>query len=598
MRLPSATLRRQQLLVLGCLLLGGLILRVAHLWALRQDILFEYPPLDADRYIQTARTLAATGHDEPGIYWQPPGFQLLLALLFRVAGPGLLVPRLLHVLASLGCVVLVFLLGRRVFSPALALAAAGILAFHGVFLHGTLELLPTVWVAFFDLLGLLLLYVATERASWPRALGAGVALGISAVFRPVILAFVPLAFLFLWKAPVRRGLLVGLFAVGILLPIAPVTVRNYRVGKEFVLISSNGGLNFYLGNNARSEETLSVRPGRHWQEITSEPRRAGVRGVNAASLYFYRKAWDFIKASPGKAMTNMARKLYLYFNGWEIPRDGDIYAEREVSRVLKATVLGEPFPFPNGVLLPLALLGVLLAWQQRHRGGLLAAYVAVQAVVTAAFFVTSRYRVPVTPVLALFAAFGAACLGSTLRQRKQKTIAVLLPTLGALLVVLNLPTRERKISYAAELAFYRGVAYRFSIGDPAKAALHFREAARMDPNDGRAYFELGNSLADLGRDEEAFEVWDRAAKADPTNPWPRRKAAMHAARRGDRPRAIRFLQESLAAPKADRSEQARDYLFLGQLLQQNGDAAAALEAFRAAKALDPRLPAPVPSAGP
>ena len=73
---------------------------------------------------------------------------------------------------------------------------------------------------------------------------------------------------------------------------------------------------------------------------------------------------------------------------------------------------------------------------------------------------------------------------------------------------------------------------------------------------------------------------------------------MHAARRGDRPRAIRFLQESLAAPKADRSEQAQDYLFLGQLLQQNGDAAAALEAFRAAKELDPRLPAPVPSAGP
>ncbi|NIN01520.1 MAG: hypothetical protein GTO24_26530, partial [candidate division Zixibacteria bacterium] len=42
--------------------------------------------------------------------------------------------------------------------------------------------------------------------------------------------------------------------------IAPVTLRNYFVGKDLVLIAWQGGLNFYLGNNPDATGYTPVSP--------------------------------------------------------------------------------------------------------------------------------------------------------------------------------------------------------------------------------------------------------------------------------------------------------------------------------------------------
>ncbi len=60
----------------------------------------------------------------------------------------------------------------------------------------------------------------------------------------------------------------GWVLLGAILAIAPVTARNWIQGRELVLISSNGGINLYLGNNPRHDETVGLRPG---------PRLAGAR---------------------------------------------------------------------------------------------------------------------------------------------------------------------------------------------------------------------------------------------------------------------------------------------------------------------------------
>src|SRR5207248_8868595 len=48
------------------------------------------------------------------------------------------------------------------------------------------------------------------------------------------------------------------------MPIVAVTVRNYIVSRQFVMIASHGGLNFYIGNNADADGTYhhveGVRP--------------------------------------------------------------------------------------------------------------------------------------------------------------------------------------------------------------------------------------------------------------------------------------------------------------------------------------------------
>lgn len=84
------------------------------------------------------------------------------------------------------------------------------------------ELLPATWACAFDLLALLLLLDA--EGSLQHAAGAGVALGISAVFTPVILPFAIAAGVLLLARRAPRSALA--LAVGVALPIVPVTLRN------------------------------------------------------------------------------------------------------------------------------------------------------------------------------------------------------------------------------------------------------------------------------------------------------------------------------------------------------------------------------------
>jgi len=339
----------------------------------------------------------------PEPYWQPPGIVYALAAVFKVAGPGLLAPRLVLALLSTGLVLLVFALGRRLFSERVGLWAALLSATHGVLVFAAGELLPATFIAFFELLALHLLFIARERGSWRWAAGAGLAIGVAVVFAPTMLVFLPLAALAL--AGRGRAPLVAALIVASALPIAPVTARNLRVSSERVLVSTNGGINFYIGNNPSYRETFTLRPGRHWMELTSEPDRAGFAQPGSRSRYFYGKGLAFVREQPGRALALFLRKLYLVFHGAEIPRDTDIYDARARSPVIAGLVWPGPLFFPSVLLMPLALVGLWAAFAERRRVWPLLALFGSQALVMAAFFVSSRHRVPLLPLACLVAVF-------------------------------------------------------------------------------------------------------------------------------------------------------------------------------------------------
>ena len=70
-------------------------------------------------------------------------------------------------------------------------------------------------------------------------------LGVAIVFAPTIAPFVVVAAI-LVRAPRPAAALV----VAALVPVVPVAVRNYQHGREVVVVSTNGGLNLFIGNNA------------------------------------------------------------------------------------------------------------------------------------------------------------------------------------------------------------------------------------------------------------------------------------------------------------------------------------------------------------
>ncbi len=560
--------------MLVAVLLTGLALRLGYVWSLRGDVLFEHPALDEQRYADAARALAA-GQPDPErgrAYWQPPGVIYVTAAVMVLAGPGLLAPRVVQAILSTVCCLLLFALGRRLFSTRVALMACALLALHGVLIFAGAELLPATWVASFDLLALWLL-VDERRTVW-RVPAAGLTLGISALFSPVILLFVPVA---AWV--VRRPMLIALLVGGVIVPIVPVAVRNFEEGGEPVLLSTNGGLNLFIGNNEHYPDTFALRPGRHWEELTREPEAEGVKTPGAASSWFAQKALAFVRAEPARAVELLGRKLYLYFNGAEIPRDGDLYSARSESPLLSLLVWRRPLFFPDGIVIPLALVGAALLWRERRRLSLIYLFVGVQAAVTAAFFVTARHRLPARPLLALFAAAGA---GELSRLRRAGPLLVLL----ALTVALNLPTREAALTFAAERDFYRGVAWLRDEHNPSVAAGWFRRAADADPSDARSWFELGNSLDAIGDSDHAVESWSRAALADPWDSRARRRIAALLARRGDVEGAISALEANIDSHAHEPAHYVRDWLNLAYLYAERGQLDRARQAVDAARQAD------------
>jgi tetratricopeptide (TPR) repeat protein len=80
-------------------------------------------------------------------------------------------------------------------------------------------------------------------------------------------------------------------------------------------------------------------------------------------------------------------------------------------------------------------------------------------------------------------------------------------------------------------------------GSPKAAEEHYRAAAESDPEYDLAWFNLGVALEDLGRLNDASEAYRRALDIDPYNADAHYNLSGILERRGDKPGALRHLNE-------------------------------------------------------
>src|SRR5690606_17668163 len=92
--------------------------------------------------------------------------------------------------------------------------------------------------------------VTLMRPSVSRAALLGVTIALNALGRATSLVWMVVTAIGLLRrrAPAPRGKHLLALVLGAVVVIAPVTLRNWIVERDFVLITANGGLNFYVGN--------------------------------------------------------------------------------------------------------------------------------------------------------------------------------------------------------------------------------------------------------------------------------------------------------------------------------------------------------------
>jgi 4-amino-4-deoxy-L-arabinose transferase-like glycosyltransferase len=448
----------------------ALALRLGHVLALRSSPYFTRPVLDAETYYWAARGLAGGQSWAEAVYWQPPGYSYFLAGILWLAGPGFLAPRLVQAVLGGLTAALTCAIGARVFGRAVGLGAGLIVAVYGLLIYYDGELLaPSLAIC----LQMATLYCAVRAPTERRRVGwgaAGLLNGLTAVVVVPALVLVPVLAL-----AARRW--AGWFLLGAAVAVAPVTLRNWMQGGEVVLISSNGGINLYLGNNPRYDATVGMRPGRDWQALVRAPGLHGTAGAGAASRFFVTRVIGYTRRDPTAFMALQARKLGLLLGGTEIPRNQEIYPARAWSPILRVLLWKVPgLAFPFGLLLPLAVVGLGVEWR---RAWILAASTILLGLSVVAFFVTARYRAPLVPLLALYAAAGVRW------------------------AIVEASTRARVIAGVVAAAVYL-------ISNVGQGAMPLRMNA--DAEQGLAHW-----LEREGRRPEALALYERLARDAPTS---------------------------------------------------------------------------------
>ena len=273
-------------------------------------------------------------------------------------------------------------------------------------------------------------------------------------------------------------------------------------------VSSNGGVNFWIGNNPDYQAMVDIRPKLEWQRLVDEPRRAGVYGEAAESRFFVRKALAWAKSHPWAFLRLQAHKLRLLLSGNEIYRNQAIYPARQYSPILAVLLWKVPgVAFPFGLLMPLGVLGL---WVGTRRAPLLAVIVLALAFMVQLFFVTARYRILFVPFLLIFAAEGGRWLVHT-AHRRQKIIAGLAVLALFLLANLGQGPMDRRMNPDAEYSLAVRLGER---GHMKEAQALFESVVAAHPGYAEAWLNLAVCYDEAGRPSDAEAALRRALHLD------------------------------------------------------------------------------------
>ncbi|MBI3857125.1 MAG: glycosyltransferase family 39 protein [Planctomycetes bacterium] len=498
-------------------LAAAFVLRVLLVLSLRGQPYFDTPIVDSAAYDQCAVEISTKSFWGDKAFYQDPLYPYCLGIFYKIFGRDLLWVRLVQAAIGTAGLWMLFEAARRFLGYRTAIVALAIGALYKAFLFYDTALLK-------EFLGA----VAIEAAllAWSldkkwKGLAFGAALGIGTLVRGnlLLLAVAASALLALrrdWKAA-------GLVVAGAVLCILPATIRNAVVAKDFVLTTSQFGPNLYTGNNPENT-TGRYRPPSFLKAGAPEFEEAGFRAeaeriegrpmkASEIDAFWRRHALSYIGSNMGTFLVVTAKRLLMLTNNFEIPDNYNLPFMARFSWVLQAPL----FTF-GWFVAPLAAAWLYLSWPERGKFAMLYVLLGAYVASISFFFVFGRYRLPVIPILILFAAHAIV---KTIQLRAWRMSALPKAAAGvfvAALIFVNAPLPASVGGYRDfRTAHYNLALYYRSHDQPAEAAREFESAARLNPDmlkDPSFVWALGESYEKSGQAPKALEKYREAVRID------------------------------------------------------------------------------------
>lgn len=497
----------------------AITLRVAYALASRQSPFFDHLDLDSKFYDTWARQIAGGEWIGTEVFFMGPLYPYFLAVIYKVAGTGLVTVKVVQAVIGGFTAGGVFLLGSAVFNRKTGLVAGLIAVFYVPFIYYDSAILLPVLATFLNTFMLYFLVVAISGRRQRDFLAAGLLAGLSAAGNASILAFAGVAALFVLVGSRGRVLsrvrMCAVFAAGIAVIVVPITIRNAVVGGDFVPLTSNAGLNLYIGNHEASTGAY-VKP--EGLDVYTDPEGDTIAEAavgralkpSEVSSWWAGRAMDYIRGNPGGFAANLLRKAFFFWSVYEVPQIEHLAFEKRYSALLR-------IPSPSfGIVCPLGIMGIILAFRKRRSARLLFLYILTYSVTIISFFVVARYRLPMVPALMAFAAFTITWLVNAGVRSRWKEIGAAAAGIALLAVAVNTNFyRVNPLSGFAQ-SYYRLGIIHGQKGRPQEALDSYRKALELDPDIVPARVAVGTLLSRAGEYAEAEKELKRAARLDPS----------------------------------------------------------------------------------
>ncbi len=388
------------------ILLLALFARTA--WALLVPVI---PVSDSNAYDTFARNLAGGfGYCwEPGsftAYW-PVGTPFVYAMFYAVFGHTYIPIVVFNIILGLTTVLFSMLLAERWFNKTVAIITGLLLALWPSQIEFTTVLASEL---LFVALIVITLWVWSSPGIgfWAKAVLLGVLLAAATYVRPIALLIPPLLAVLTMAKEKRLGrpLAAGpveLLVIGAL--ILPWTIRNVRVFGSFVLTTTSGGVNLWMGNNPDSGGGYMPYP----EYLSREMNEAQIDEHLGAI------AKSYIRQYPGRFIARTLVKLIQLHDRETI---GVHWNASGLTQRFSTRALLPLKIVSNGfwlLALAFSLIGIIVLFLSR---GFLATIIHPLVVLWAYFaslhaviVVGDRYHFPSIPMIAMLAAFAiAACV--------------------------------------------------------------------------------------------------------------------------------------------------------------------------------------------
>ena len=572
-------------------------LRLLHTWQIHSAPFFGLRMGDADGYHTWARTITDGNWLGDEVFYQAPLYPYFLAILYSILGDSHFVVAVCQsILGALSCVFLTDATWKM-FSKSTGIAAGLMLSvyapaifFDALIQKSSLDLFlmcVTIW--------LLSRAQPVPTWKWSMILGAVIGLLILTRENSIIFIFVILFWMLVHYRNERRASLMcaSLFIAGTASVLLPVAVRNQVVGGEFHLTTSQFGPNFYIGNNENAsgfyqplvDDRGNVRFERADATRLAEEDLGRKLSPAEVSDYWSGLVFDYIRSQPLHWARLMFRKFSYTWNSVEITDTEDQYTHADWSLPLHVT--GPLFHF--GVLVPLAIFGLCVTSRDRNQLWVFYFLTAAYAASVIMFYVMSRYRFPLVPLLIPFAAAGLIQGYEFIRSSNRLIVSMALVSTVSMAIFCNWPVLDKMSMYSVT-QFNLGTHFETE-GNPKEAAQYYRRSLKYHPDDATAHFNLGEVLLQQGKLTEAIAHFQRALRIRPDFSRVHFRLGSFYAQQGDFQTAVTHFQSVIQNKENVPYAVLVSVLYqLGTLQVQLGDLQSAADYFERTIREDPDFP--------